>query len=162
MATSGTAVANFGDQKAPTQGNGNVTGTVFNDLNGNGTQDPGEPGIPGVTVTLKDPSGNPVGTTTTDASGNYSFPNVPPGPRVETSTTGGDAAEPTWPRSRRGRDGVRGHQPMLKDRRQRTATTSSRTTPGPYVVETRLVSTTPQAGTPAWRTSATNVTCSTT
>ncbi|MFN8498617.1 MAG: SdrD B-like domain-containing protein [Anaerolineae bacterium] len=75
----GTAVANFGDQKAPTQGNGNVTGTVFNDLNGNGTQDPGEPGIPGVTVTLKDPSGNPVGTTTTDASGNYSFPNVPPG-----------------------------------------------------------------------------------
>ncbi|MFN8498615.1 MAG: SdrD B-like domain-containing protein [Anaerolineae bacterium] len=86
----GTAVANFGDQQAPTQGNGNVTGNVFNDLNGDGVRQPGEPGIPGVTVTLKDGAGNTVGTTTTDPNGNYSFPNVPPGTYtvVETDPSG--------------------------------------------------------------------------
>ncbi len=50
------------------------------DQNGNGIQDAGEPGIPNVTVTLYDSGGKPVGApTTTDASGNYAFPNLPPG-----------------------------------------------------------------------------------
>ena len=53
--------------------------TVFNDTNGNGIQDSGEPGIGGVTINLRDSSGNIVATTTTNSSGNYSFPNLPPG-----------------------------------------------------------------------------------
>ncbi len=48
------------------------------DLNGNGIQDPGEPGVPGVTVSLVQ-NGVVVDTTTTDANGFYNFPNVVPG-----------------------------------------------------------------------------------
>ena len=49
------------------------------DLDGNGVQDAGEPGLPGVTVTLKDATGAVVATTTTDANGNYLFADVNPG-----------------------------------------------------------------------------------
>ena len=42
----------------------NVTGNVYNDLNGNGKLDPGEPGLKGWTVNLLDPTGNIVATTT--------------------------------------------------------------------------------------------------
>jgi YD repeat-containing protein len=38
----------------------------------------GEPGVSGVTVTLYDANGNVLATTTTDASGAYSFTNLPP------------------------------------------------------------------------------------
>src|SRR3954471_14058714 len=41
--------------------------TVFFDTNGNGVQDPGEPGIPGVTLELHDGNGVLIATTTTDA-----------------------------------------------------------------------------------------------
>jgi LPXTG-site transpeptidase (sortase) family protein len=58
---------------------GSISGTVYNDLNGNGGFDTGEPGIENVTVTLYDGSDNLIVTTTTDASGNYSFPNLPAG-----------------------------------------------------------------------------------
>jgi protocatechuate 3,4-dioxygenase beta subunit len=51
---------------------------VWEDTNANGVQDAGEAGIAGVTVQLKDANGNPVATTTTDGSGNYSF-TVDPG-----------------------------------------------------------------------------------
>jgi uncharacterized surface anchored protein len=47
--------------------------TVWEDINGNGLQDSGEAGIGGVTVQLRDPQGNLVQTTTTDAAGKYSF-----------------------------------------------------------------------------------------
>ncbi len=47
---------------------GTISGKVFRDDNGNGSQDAGEPGMAGVTVSL---SG--VGQTTTDGNGNYSF-----------------------------------------------------------------------------------------
>ncbi|WP_347250248.1 SdrD B-like domain-containing protein, partial [Zoogloea sp.] len=47
--------------------------TVWEDVNGNGLQDAGEIGIGGVTVQLRDPQGNLVQTTTTDAAGKYSF-----------------------------------------------------------------------------------------
>ncbi len=50
---------------------------VWNDLNANGVQDGGEPGIGGATVTLTGPSG-PL-STTTDASGGYSFQKLVPG-----------------------------------------------------------------------------------
>ncbi len=52
--------------------------TVFEDLNGNGVQDPGEPGIPGVVVVLYDQDNNLIGTQTTDENGNYLFDNLAP------------------------------------------------------------------------------------
>ncbi len=57
----------------------NVTGEVYNDLNGNGNLDPGDPGLQGWTVNLLDASGNMVATTTSDANGNYEFDNLFPG-----------------------------------------------------------------------------------
>ena len=53
-------------------GTGTIAGVVYEDLNGNGNQDPGEPGIPGVTVTITDIFGvmTPL---VTDANGNYAL-----------------------------------------------------------------------------------------
>ena len=55
------------------QPNGAIGDRVFEDLNGNGQQDAGEPGIPGVTVNLLNAAGNVIATDTTDANGNYLF-----------------------------------------------------------------------------------------
>ncbi len=52
---------------------------VFQDLNGDGIQDVGEPGIEGVTVTLFDDNNVQIAMTTTDASGAYVFSNIPAG-----------------------------------------------------------------------------------
>ncbi|MEC4813301.1 MAG: SdrD B-like domain-containing protein [Scytonema sp. PMC 1069.18] len=68
-------------------GNSSIGDTVFNDTNGNNVQDPGETGIPNVTLTLTAPGpdgqlGTPddtTQTTTTDSNGNYRFNNLPPG-----------------------------------------------------------------------------------
>ena len=51
---------------------------VWNDADGNGV-DNGEPGVPGVTVILKDANGAEVARTTTDANGNYRFTGLVPG-----------------------------------------------------------------------------------
>ena len=51
---------------------------VWNDADGNGA-DNGEPGVPGVTVILKDVNGVEVVRTTTDANGNYRFAGLVPG-----------------------------------------------------------------------------------
>jgi uncharacterized protein (DUF2141 family) len=64
----GSATENFGDQQA-----GTVSGTVFNDLNGNGTQDDGENGLADVSITLSNGSSS---TKTTDDKGKYNFTNV--------------------------------------------------------------------------------------
>lgn len=86
----GTASAVFADQQQSS-----VSGTVFNDLNGNGVRDAGEPGIPGVAVTLDaaGPDGVvgsaddvPAGATVTDGAGGYSFASVAPGAYVVTET----------------------------------------------------------------------------
>ena len=87
------------------QGTGSIGDTVYNDTNSNNTQDPGETGIPGATVTLTNPGadGNfgtdddTTQTTTTDESGNYSFPNLPAGNYRVTATSPreGDTATQT-------------------------------------------------------------------
>ena len=53
--------------------------TVWLDANLNGTQDFNEGGVIAVTVSLYDGSGNLLDSTSTNASGNYSFSNLPPG-----------------------------------------------------------------------------------
>jgi cysteine-rich repeat protein len=52
---------------------------VWNDLDGDGIQDGGEPGVAGVTVALKDASDTIIATNTTDANGSYSFNGLNPG-----------------------------------------------------------------------------------
>ncbi len=52
---------------------------VWNDLNNNGVRDAGEPGLVNVPVRAFDAAGKLVGTTTTDAAGNYLFTNLTPG-----------------------------------------------------------------------------------
>jgi peroxidase len=50
-----------------------IEGTVFQDTNGNGVRDPGEPGMQGIVVNLLDDNGNVIATTTTNGQGHYSF-----------------------------------------------------------------------------------------
>jgi uncharacterized repeat protein (TIGR01451 family) len=56
-----------------------VAGTVFKDINGNNVRDAGDPGIPGVILTLKNSLNVTVGTTATAADGTYSFSGLPSG-----------------------------------------------------------------------------------
>jgi uncharacterized repeat protein (TIGR01451 family) len=62
-----------------------IHGTVFEDTNGNWEQDPGESGIPGVTITL-----DGVTSTTTGPDGSYTFITIVTGPHtvVETDPNG--------------------------------------------------------------------------
>lgn len=69
IASGGSAQANF-----TLQAEGIIQGVVFNDFNGNGQQDGGEPGVGGVTVARNDDA-----TTTTNSGGGYQFPDSPPG-----------------------------------------------------------------------------------
>ncbi len=66
----------FGFQQATLA---DISGTVFNDLDADSVEEAGEAGIGGVTVDLLDALGNVIATTTTDASGNYTFPDLPDG-----------------------------------------------------------------------------------
>nr|WP_175265962.1 SdrD B-like domain-containing protein [Methanothrix thermoacetophila] len=59
------------------QGKLDVSGYKFNDLNGNGNWDTGEPGIEGWTIYLSD--GTTTISTTTGSDGSYSFTNLPAG-----------------------------------------------------------------------------------
>jgi hypothetical protein len=67
----------------PPAGTATVAGTTFNDLNGNGGQDAGEPGLAGWTVYIDaHRSGTPdAGETraTTDAAGRYTLAGIAPG-----------------------------------------------------------------------------------
>ncbi|WP_322488773.1 SdrD B-like domain-containing protein [Chloroflexus sp.] len=53
--------------------------TVWFDANGNGLRDTGEPGIPGLTIVLRDSSGNTITTTQTLVDGSYAFSGLTPG-----------------------------------------------------------------------------------
>ena len=57
----------------PVQPTGSIGDRVFNDLNQNGVQEAGEPGVPNVPVQLKDCFNNVLETTFTNGNGNYSF-----------------------------------------------------------------------------------------
>jgi uncharacterized repeat protein (TIGR01451 family) len=59
--------------------NAKVGDFVWNDLNHNGIQELGEPGIAGVTVKLFTPANVLAGTTVTNNTGNYLFENLAPG-----------------------------------------------------------------------------------
>ena len=65
------------------QSNGSVQGQVWNDINGDGIHDPTDPGLPGWTVFIDTNKNQTLdaGETSaiTDASGNYTIPNLPPG-----------------------------------------------------------------------------------
>ncbi|NIH86685.1 SdrD B-like domain-containing protein [Amycolatopsis granulosa] len=56
-----------------------VGNLLWIDGNGNGTQDPGEPGAAGVAVTMIDAAGRPVAATRTAADGSYLLDDVPDG-----------------------------------------------------------------------------------
>ncbi|MAT39526.1 MAG: hypothetical protein CL946_07965 [Ectothiorhodospiraceae bacterium] len=53
-----------------------ICGLKYNDLNGNGQQDPGEPGMEGWTIELTDCNGTVLQSVVTDANGEYCFENV--------------------------------------------------------------------------------------
>jgi len=50
-----------------------ISGVKYNDLNGNGKRDPGEPGVKDWTINLEQPAGTKVKTATTGADGSYIF-----------------------------------------------------------------------------------------
>jgi uncharacterized repeat protein (TIGR01451 family) len=58
---------------------GGLGDTVWKDLDGDGIQDPNEPGVEGVVATLTDCMGTVLATETTDADGFYFFNNLIPG-----------------------------------------------------------------------------------
>ncbi len=62
----------------PDNGKAIVGDTVWIDANGDGIQQPGEPGIPGVTVNIRNSGGTIIGSADTDANGRY-FVQVDPG-----------------------------------------------------------------------------------
>jgi hypothetical protein len=53
-----------------------ITGTVFNDLNGNGVRDSSEPGVAGRVIQVIDPSGTVIAQTTTGVDGSFTFDNL--------------------------------------------------------------------------------------
>ena len=70
-----------------------ISGTVWSDGNGDGSQRSGGDGLGGIPVTLYEDDGvTVVATTTTNPDGSYSFGNLPPGDYVVEVTTppGGD------------------------------------------------------------------------
>lgn len=75
----GSATVNFGDYKLTGGALSSISGVVFNDANGNGNQDAGELPISGVTIQLKNNAGTVIATTTTNASGAYTFSNLTAG-----------------------------------------------------------------------------------
>ncbi|MGE5621136.1 MAG: SdrD B-like domain-containing protein [archaeon] len=68
---------------------GKLGDLVWNDLNGNGIQDTGEPGLQGITVELHNCLGTYYSSRITDSKGFYTFINIPPGSYyIKVITTG--------------------------------------------------------------------------
>ncbi|MEW6448153.1 MAG: stalk domain-containing protein [Bacillota bacterium] len=85
----------------PTDGKiGKICAFKFNDINGNGVQDTGEPGLPGWIIVIKNYSGNVVATGTTD-SGGLCCLNVSPG-----TYTVSEVLQPGWSQTYPGNPGT--------------------------------------------------------
>ncbi len=68
----------FGNHQIPPTGE--IAGVKFDDVNGNGVRDPGEPGLPGWQINVYLPgSTTALATVTTDVDGTYVFENLPAG-----------------------------------------------------------------------------------
>ncbi|MCO6450571.1 MAG: DUF11 domain-containing protein [Caldilineales bacterium] len=80
--------ADFAFVKEPGPGNVIIGDRVWVDVNGDGKQDPGEPGLPGVTVTILNSSNVPIGSAVTDSNGIY---------RIEVPAGNGYKAAPVTP-----------------------------------------------------------------
>ncbi|MCX7671060.1 MAG: carboxypeptidase regulatory-like domain-containing protein, partial [Anaerolineae bacterium] len=65
--------ADFGYYRALGPGQALIGDTVWYDANGDGFQQPGEPGIPGVTIVVTDSTGTRLGSAVTDSNGHYSI-----------------------------------------------------------------------------------------
>lgn len=76
-------------------GGGTISGMKFHDLNCDGVHDPGEPGLPGWTITLNNGM-----TAVTDVFGNYTIP-VPPGTYVVS-----EVQQPGWTQTYPARPGT--------------------------------------------------------
>src|SRR5947209_15698097 len=75
----GGALARAGGAAAQS-GSNSIDGFVFNDVNGNDVPDPGiDPGLSGVTLTLRDAQGTALGTTMTGSNGEFGFSNLATG-----------------------------------------------------------------------------------
>ncbi len=61
------------------EGDGTITGHVFEDLDGDGVQDDDEDDLAGIVVNLYDEDGNFITSTLTDEEGDFVFTNLPPG-----------------------------------------------------------------------------------
>lgn len=76
------------DRDAPCDNSsGHVGGIVFEDLNGDGQQDTGEPGLAGILVTATDSTGATVGQTTTNNLGVFQFETLTNGIKVRLEFT---------------------------------------------------------------------------
>ena len=87
-----TVPAGSGDHTALDFGNFqfvSVSGNVYNDTNGNGNRDAGDPGLQGWTVTVYSVAGDPVASAVSDASGNYTIPSIGPGSFILAETLQG-------------------------------------------------------------------------
>jgi len=94
--TSGTnAERDFGNFRL-----GSIAGMKFEDVNGNGTHDPEEPGLPNWTIKVYQ-STLEVASTVTDADGRYSFIDLIPGP-YEVA----EVMKPHWGQTLPGGDGI--------------------------------------------------------
>ncbi len=74
---------NIGNISGPPTTNGSIGGVKYNDFNRNGIREPGEPGLPGVTIYLDANNNNAFDAnepgSVTDFNGNYLFSNIPAG-----------------------------------------------------------------------------------
>src|SRR5262249_379638 len=68
-----------------------ISGVKFNDHNGNGLRDPGDEGLSGWTIQLRDHGGPVAATTTPAADGSFPFPGLGPGP-----STVREVQQPGW------------------------------------------------------------------
>ena len=75
---------------------GAIRGDKFEDLDGDGMRDGGEPGLPGWTINLdRNGDGSIEATTTTVADGSYAFPNLSPGTYVVSEVVQGGSGSTT-------------------------------------------------------------------